>query len=68
MESLIAASKGDKYFEMDLGDGPFTARSMKRLDKARLHVQDELQRCNAESSNLRSTAIMDFYLAPPIVV
>jgi len=35
---------------------------MKRLDKARLHVRDELQRCAAANSHLKSTAIMDFYL------
>lgn len=61
--SLEAAAAGEKFFELDLGDGPFTARSMKRLEKARLHVQDELQRCGAENSNLASSGIMDFYLS-----
>jgi len=61
-KSIEAAGAGEKFFELDLGDGPFTARSMKRLDKARLHVRDELQRCAAANSHLKSTAIMDFYL------
>jgi glutathione S-transferase len=64
--SLEAAAAGEKFFELDLGDGPFTARSMKRLEKARLHVRDELQRCGAENSCLSATGIMDFYLQPPI--
>jgi glutathione S-transferase len=65
--SLEAAGKGEKFFELDLGDGPFTARSMKRLEKARLHVQDELQRCGAPTSSLQSYGIMDFYLAPSML-
>ncbi|MDA9625462.1 glutathione S-transferase family protein [Luminiphilus sp.] len=62
--SLEASVTGEKFFELDLGDGPFTARSMKRLEKARLHVQDELQRCAAEGSPLSATGVMDFYLKP----
>jgi len=65
--SLEAASRGDTFFELDLGDGPFTARSMKRLEKARLHVQDELQRCGAENSVLKASGIMNFYLKPPML-
>lgn len=64
--SLKAAAAGEKFFELDLGDGPFTARSMKRLEKARLYVQDELQRCGAEESSLSACGIMDFYLMPPM--
>jgi len=66
-QSLLAASKGEKFFELDLGHGPFTARSMKRLEKARLHVQDELQRGGAVDSSLKATGIMDFYLAPSML-
>jgi len=66
-ESLLAASKGEKFFELDLGTGPFKARSMKRLNKARLHVQDELERCGALDSSLKSTGIMDFYFAPIVI-
>ena len=60
--SLEAAGKGEKLFELDLGDGPFTARSMKRLEKARSHVQDELLLCGAKDSSLKICGIMDFYL------
>jgi glutathione S-transferase len=65
--SLEAAGAGEKFFELDLGDGPFTARSMKRLEKARLHVQDELQRCGAQHSSLTASGIMDFYLNPSML-
>ncbi|MGI9293312.1 MAG: hypothetical protein ACR2PS_04960 [Pseudomonadales bacterium] len=70
--SLEAAAAGEKFFELDLGDGPFTARSMKRLEKARLHVQDELLSSDAKSSSLsssslRKSGVMDFYLRPPII-
>jgi glutathione S-transferase len=60
--SIEAADRGEKFFTLDLGDGPFTARSMKRLNKVRQHVGDELQRCNAQDSALQSRGVMDFYL------
>jgi hypothetical protein len=63
---LEAAAAGEKFFELDLGDGPFTARSMKRLEKARLHVQDELQRCGAENSSLSASGVTDLYLRQPM--
>lgn len=65
--SLEAAATGEKFFELDLGDGPFTARSMKRLEKARMHVQDELLSCGAKNSCLGSYGVMDFYLRAPII-
>ena len=40
--SINAALNDKKFFNLDLGYGPFEARSMKRLEKARLHVQDEI--------------------------
>jgi glutathione S-transferase len=67
LSSIQAAARGDKYFEVDLGDGPFTARAMKRLDKSRLHVQDEILSCRAEQSAIKELGILDFYLQPPIV-
>ncbi len=66
--SLEAAAKGEKYFELDLGHGPFTARSMKRLEKARLHVQDEVLRCEGQNSSLKESGILDFYLRPNIII
>ena len=63
-ESIRAAGKGEKFFELDLGDGPFTARSMKRLEKARIHVQDELLRAGSDKSSLCNYGVMSYYLAP----
>jgi len=67
MTSIEAAAKGEKKFTMDLGYGPFTARSMKRLDKARLHVQDELQRIGTVDKTLSATGILDFYEKPAMI-
>ena len=62
-ESISAAGRGEKFFELDLGDGPFTARSMKRLEKARIHVQDELLRAGSDKSSLCNCGVMSYYLA-----
>ena len=48
-------------FELDLGHGPFTARSMKRLDKARLHVRDELQGMALAGSPLERARVLGLY-------
>ena len=61
--SIAAAKRGEKLFSVDVGNGPFTARSMKRLDKARLHVRDELIRCNADNAAINATGILDYYLS-----
>ncbi len=59
--SIEAAMRGEKTFELDLGQGPFTARSMKRLDKARLHVRDELQGLALAGSALESAGVLGLY-------
>jgi glutathione S-transferase len=61
--SIAAAGRGEKFFELDLGDGPFVARSMKRMEKARLHVQDELLRANCSGTIIAESGIMSFYMA-----
>jgi hypothetical protein len=61
--SITAASQGQKFFQLDLGHGPFVARSMKRLEKARLHVQDEIIRSNCMDTVMAESDIMTFYLA-----
>ena len=60
--SIGAAQRGDKFFDLDVGYGPFTARSMKRLEKARLHVREELLSCAAQESSIHRTGILDYYL------
>jgi hypothetical protein len=61
--SIAAAGQGQKFFELDLGYGPFVARSMKRLEKVRLHVQDEILRSNCMDTVMAESDIMTFYLA-----
>ena len=46
----IAGSKaGEKFYEFDFGYGPTRARTQGRLNKARLHVQNELRRVDADN-------------------
>ena len=67
MSSIMAAAKGEKYFTLDLGHGEFTARSMRRLDKARLHVQNEILKAKIEASDFQEIGILEHYLKPKIV-
>ena len=66
--SITAAGQGQKFFELDLGHGPFVARSMKRLEKARLHVQDEILRSDCMDTVMAGSDIMTFYLAKPQIL
>ncbi len=59
--SIQAAMRGEKTFKLDLGHGEFTARSMKRLEKARLHVRDEIQGLALEDSLLADSGAMALY-------
>ncbi|MAJ60083.1 MAG: hypothetical protein CBC48_08890 [bacterium TMED88] len=61
--SIKAALRGEKTFDLDLGQGPFTARSMKRLNKARLHVRDEIQNLSLQGSPLERAGVLDLYEA-----
>ena len=67
-ESISASVRGEKTFSLDLGDGPFVARSMRRLEKVRLHVQDELLRAESDKSVLGESGVIDFYMAEPMLV
>ena len=40
--NIAAGLAGEKYYEYDYGFGPTRARTQRRLNLARLHVQDEL--------------------------
>lgn len=55
--NIAAGSAGSKYYEYDFGFGPTKARTQRRLNKARLHVRDELNRLGAD----KHTAIMQLY-------
>ena len=45
--NIRAGLAGEKYYEYDYGHGPTRARTQKRLNMARLHVQNELLRVGA---------------------
>lgn len=62
--SISAAMRGDKTFSIDLGKGEFTARSMKRLEKARQHVRDELQGLALAGSALERSGALSLYMPP----
>ena len=47
--NIKASHAGEKYYEYDYGYGPTRARTQRRLNKARLHVQDELQQLDDDS-------------------
>ena len=45
--NIAAGLAGEKYYEYDYGFGTTRARTQKRLNLARLHVQNELLRAGA---------------------
>jgi len=66
--NIAAGLAGEKYYEYDYGYGPTRARTQRRLNVARLHVQDELQRLGAETNAdiqalFAGRGILEHYLA-----
>ncbi|MFT5441572.1 MAG: glutathione S-transferase [Myxococcota bacterium] len=59
--SIEAAKRGEKTFTLDLGKGEFTARSMKRLEKARLHVRDEIRELPLKGTVLDQVGVLGLY-------
>lgn len=65
-ESIKGAAKGEKYFTCEVPSGPISARTMRRLDKSRLHVQNELERVHAfDNEYLKASGALDYYALPP---
>ncbi len=65
--NVAAGLAGDKYYEYDYGFGTTKARTQKRLNVARLHVQDELQGVDAAGHDriqalYASCGILEYYL------
>ncbi|MEM8496649.1 MAG: glutathione S-transferase C-terminal domain-containing protein [Pseudomonadota bacterium] len=65
--NITAGLSGDKYYEYDYGFGPTKARTQKRLNGARLHVRDELQKTgvahNADIQRyFKDRQILEYYL------
>ncbi len=49
--NIAAGLAGEKFYEYDYGFGATRARTQKRLNLARLHVQDELLQLGATSDD-----------------
>ena len=65
--NIAAVLAGEKYYECDYGFGLIRARSQKRLNLARLHVQSELLRSSAAEdpkvqNYFAGRGILDYYL------
>lgn len=65
--NIAAGLAGEKYYEYDYGFGPTRARTQRRLNLARLHVQDELQQLGvSEQQNISALfagrGILEHYL------
>jgi hypothetical protein len=70
--SISAGLRGEKYYEYDYGYGPTRARSQKRLEKARLHVGNEISRLGEPAVDSFKSAFAQysfphFYLAESLV-
>ncbi|MCX2982059.1 glutathione S-transferase family protein [Halieaceae bacterium IMCC14734] len=66
--NIAAGLAGEKYYEYDYGFGLTRARTQKRLNVARLHVQDELLRLGADTNItikevFAGRGILEHYLA-----
>lgn len=66
--NISAGLQGEKFYEYDAGFGVIRARTQKRLNLARLHVQDELVRAGARDSAalgslFEGRGILEHYLA-----
>ncbi|NND67204.1 MAG: glutathione S-transferase family protein [Halioglobus sp.] len=48
--NISAGLAGEKYYEYDYGFGPTRARTQRRLNMARLHVRDELEKVGAANN------------------
>jgi len=70
--SISAGLRGEKHFQFDYGYGPIKARSQKRLEKARLHVQDEITQMSISErkqiqQQLGHYRALDYYLAESLL-
>jgi glutathione S-transferase len=69
--NIAAGLAGDKYYEYDYGFGPTQARTQRRLNLARLHVRNELERCEARSQDdmqalFSERGILEHYLSSTV--
>ena len=65
-----ALSAGEKWFEIDLGDGPVKMRSLKYSEVSRCHIKKEIESLSkadraAVDDTLGPIGVLDAYLMPP---
>jgi hypothetical protein len=65
--NISAGLAGEKYYEYDFGYGTTRARTQKRLNMARLHVQNELLQAGAPDQEgiaamFKNRGIIEHYL------
>ena len=68
-----ALAAGDKWCELDLGEGPVRMRSLKYSEVSRCHIRREIEGLSAEDRNdvdraLGPLGVLDAYLLPPLSV
>ncbi len=66
-----ALAAGEKWCEVDLGDGPVRMRSLKYSEVSRCHIRNEIESLSAEDraavdAALGSLGVLDAYLLPPL--
>ena len=67
--SITAGLSGEKHFTFKYGQSQVKARSQRRLEKARLHVRDELMRSEPQAITeaIAERPLMRFYLEQSLV-
>ena len=69
--SREALAAGEKWCEVDLGEGPVRMRSLKYSEISRRHVRREIEGLSADDraaveSVLGPLGVLDAYLLPPL--
>ena len=69
--SREALAAGEKWCELDLGEGPVRMRSLKYSETSRCHIRREIEGLSADERTAVETAlgplgVLDAYLLPPL--
>jgi hypothetical protein len=69
--SRQALAAGEKWCEVDLGEGPIKMRSLKYSEVSRLHIRGEIENLSRQDralveAKLGPLGVLDAYLLPPL--
>jgi hypothetical protein len=69
--SRQALAAGEKWCEVDLGEGPIKMRSLKYSEVSRLHIRREIENLSRQDralveAKLGPLGVLDAYLLPPL--